>query len=448
MSGVLEFATATVGYDAPVVREASLRVEAGEVVGIIGPNGAGKTTLLRAVTGGARIVGGDILVGGRPVRTYSRLELARSVAVLPQSAPQPFAFTARRFVEMGRHARVSRFGGLRPADVAAVERAMALTDTAGLAGEPVDTLSGGDLQRLTLAQALAQEPALLLLDEPTSHLDLNHRLQVLDVVRALADGADGAAPLAVVAVFHDLDMAARYADRLAVVSDARLMEADSPERVLTASMLADVFGVRAVIGTDPVTGAVQVLPVVRAEERAASRGVSTLVISGSGTGAAVMRRLAVAGFDVRAGALARGDTDEQVATSLDAPFVPLAPFGSMGPEEESAVRHAASQADVVVVVATPFGPANLANLRALSRSGARVVLVGRLALEDDFAHGEAMRLWTALEKDGAVLCEGSRCVVECVEKAVAGVSDSASAEHASHAADEAGTSPATSGRGE
>jgi iron complex transport system ATP-binding protein len=448
MSGVLEFATATVGYDAPVVREASLRVEAGEVVGIIGPNGAGKTTLLRAVTGGARIVGGDILVGGRPVRTHSRLELARSVAVLPQSAPQPFAFTARRFVEMGRHARVSRFGGLRPADVAAVERAMALTDTAGLAGEPVDTLSGGDLQRLTLAQALAQEPALLLLDEPTSHLDLNHRLQVLDVVRALADGADGAAPLAVVAVFHDLDMAARYADRLAVVSDARLMEADSPERVLTASMLADVFGVRAVIGTDPVTGAVQVLPVVRAEERAASRGVSTLVISGSGTGAAVMRRLAVAGFDVRAGALARGDTDEQVATSLDAPFVPLAPFGSMGPEEESAVRHAASQADVVVVVATPFGPANLANLRALSRSGARVVLVGRLALEDDFAHGEAMRLWTALEKDGAVMCDGARDVVACAERAEAGARDAASAADAADETDEAGTSPATSGRGE
>jgi iron complex transport system ATP-binding protein len=422
MSAALEFDGATVGYDAPVVREASLRVEAGEVVGIIGPNGAGKTTLLRAVTGGARLLGGDVLVGGRPVRTYSHLELARSVAVLPQSAPQTFSFTARRYVEMGRHARVSRFGGMRPADVAAVERALALTDTAGLAGEPVDTLSGGDLQRLTLAQALAQEPAVLLLDEPTSHLDLNHRLQVLDVVRGLADGVEGADPLAVVAVFHDLDMAARYADRLAVVADARLMAADSPERVLTAFTLADVFGVRAVIGTDPVTGAVQVLPVVRAKERAAARGVSALVISGSGTGAAVMRRLAVAGFDVRAGALARGDTDEQVATSLDAPFVALAPFGAMGPDDESAVRHAVSQADVVVVVATPFGPANLANLRSVSRSAAPVVLVGKMTPESDFAHGEALRLWSGLENGGAVLCDGPRAVVECVEKAAASVS--------------------------
>jgi iron complex transport system ATP-binding protein len=419
MSAVLEFAAATVGYDAPVVREASLAVEAGEVVGLIGPNGAGKTTLLRAVTGGARVLGGDILVGGRPARTYSHLELARSVAVLPQSAPQTFSFTARQFVEMGRHARVSRFGGLRPADVVAVDRALALTDTSGLAGEPVDTLSGGDLQRLTLAQALAQEPEVLLLDEPTSHLDLNHRLQVLDVVRGLADGLGGAAPLAVVAVFHDLDMAARYADRLAVVADARLMVADSPERVLTASMLADVFGVRAVIGRDPVTGAVRVLPVVRAEERGAARGVSALVISGSGTGAAVMRRLAVAGFDVRAGALARGDTDEQVATSLDAPLVPLAPFGAMGPDEESAVRRAVSEADVVVVVATPFGPANLANLRSISRCAARVVLVGSLTTEHDFADGEALRLWNELERRGAVLCEGPRGVVECVETAVA-----------------------------
>jgi iron complex transport system ATP-binding protein len=419
VSAGLEFVSATVGYETVVVRDASLSVARGEIVGIIGPNGAGKTTLLRAVTGGARVLSGDVLVDGRPARAYSHLELARVVGVLPQTAPQPFAFTARRFVGMGRHARVSRFGGLGPADVAAVDRALSLTDTAGLADEPVDTLSGGDLQRLTLAQALAQEPTLLLLDEPTSHLDLNHRLQVLDLVRGLADGVDGAPPLAVVAVFHDLDMASRYADRLAVVAEGTLREADAPERVLTASTLADVFGVRAVIGADPVTGAVRVLPVVRSKERVAARGVSVLVVSGSGTGASVMRRLVVAGFDVRAGALARGDTDEQVAASLDVPLVPLAPFGSMAPSDESAVHRAASEVDAVVVVATPFGPANLGNLRALARSDARVVLVGSLSPADDFTDGEAGRLWVALEGGGAVACADPRDVVTCVEKALA-----------------------------
>jgi iron complex transport system ATP-binding protein len=425
MSAALQYVAATLGYDAAVVRGASLSVGAGEIVGLIGPNGAGKTTLLRSVTGGARVLSGEVLVEGASARAMSRNALARVVGVLPQASPQPFAFSARQFVEMGRHARVSRFGGLTAEDRAAVDRALTLTDTAGLAGEPVDTLSGGDLQRLTLAQALAQEPRVLLLDEPTSHLDLNHRLQVLDVVRSLADGRVGAppgsgaasaTPLAVLAVFHDLDMAARYADRLAVVHDGGVDEAGEPERVLTAEMLSRVFGVRAVIGADPVTGTVQVLPVVRAGERAEPRGVAVLVISGSGRGATVMRRLAVAGFTVSAGALSRGDTDEQVATSLDAAFVPLAPFGAMTGSDEAAVREAAASADVVVVVATPFGPANLANLRAVARTGARAVLVGDLGAGDDFAHGEARRLWSALAAGGARTCPDARAVVACVEE--------------------------------
>ena len=183
MSVTLRYDGAAVGYDGPVVTDASLDVRPVEIVGLIGPNGAGKTTLVRAVTGGARVLAGSVTVDGRPVGAYSRLELARLVGVLPQTVPSAFAFTARQFVEMGRHAHVSRFGDLSVKDRGVVEDSMALTDTAHIAEKPVDTLSGGDMQRLTLAQALAQQPSVLLLDEPTSHLDLNHRLQVLDLVR-------------------------------------------------------------------------------------------------------------------------------------------------------------------------------------------------------------------------------------------------------------------------
>jgi iron complex transport system ATP-binding protein len=413
MTVAVGFAGATVGYEHAVVSDASLDVARGEIVGLIGPNGAGKTTMLRAVTGGATVLGGDVLVEGRRAHAYTRAELARIVGVLPQASSQSFAFTARQFVEMGRHARLSRFGGLGPHDREAVERALALTDTEGLAGELVDTLSGGDLQRLTLAQALAQEPRVLLLDEPTSHLDLNHRLQVLDVVRQLADGG-----LAVLAVFHDLDMAARYSDRLAVVASGTLRDAEPPEKVLTSQILRDVFGVRAVIGTDPVTGSVQVVPVVRSVERAARRGSRVMVVSGSGSGAALMRRLVIEGFEVVAGALARGDTDERVASALDVQFTALAPYGEMSAEDEAGVRETARKAGVAVVCATPFGPANLGNLRAVARSGARIVLVGDLAPEDDFTHGEARRLWMSMERAGVVVCEDPRRVSECVEEAM------------------------------
>ncbi len=411
MSATLRYDRATVGYVSPVVTGARLEVLPGEMVGLIGPNGSGKTTLVRAVTGGARVLEGEVRVDGRPAASYSRTQLARLVGVLPQTVPATFAFPAHQFVEMGRHAHVSRFGGLSADDRRAVADAMEMTDTAHLADELVDTLSGGDLQRLTLAQALAQEPSVLLLDEPTSHLDLNHRLQVLDVVRGLADEG-----MAVLAVFHDLDMAARYSDRLAVVHGGALLPADTPQNVLTAATLAEVFGVRAVIGTDPVTGTVQVLPVVRAHGRAPARGVSVLVVSGSGSGAAVMRRLVLAGYKVEAGALAKGDTDADVAAALEIPMWLLPPYGSMTAEDEGAVRLAAGRADVVVIAATPFGPANVGNLRAVAGAAARVVLVGVPRLEDDFTEGEAGELWTALKDGGARVCADPREVVHHVEE--------------------------------
>ncbi len=409
----LAYSAATVGYDSPVVVDASLAVRPGEVVGLIGPNGSGKTTLVRAVTRSATVFAGDISVGGVSARSMSRRELARAVGVCPQESSAEFAFSARRYVEMGRHAHVSRFGDVGRADVAAVERAMDMTDTSRLSDERVDTLSGGDVQRLTLAQALAAEPRVLLLDEPTSHLDLNHRLQVLDVVGRCA--ADGAAALV---VFHDLDLAARYADRIAVTAEGGLSVAGSPEDVLTAQTVADVFGVRAVIGTDPVTGAVTVVPVVREGSSATPVGVSAVVVSGSGSGAGVMRRLVLAGFDVATGALAAGDTDRDVAVALDVPVVGLAPFGEMSEADETTVRDVACRADVAVVCSTPVAAANLGNLRAVADAGRPTVLVGEMTEEHDFTGGEALALWGRLLSGGAIVCEDATQVTARVREAV------------------------------
>jgi iron complex transport system ATP-binding protein len=413
VTATLRYEGASVGYEAPVVRGVSMAVGPGEVVGLIGPNGAGKTTLVRSVTGGARVFEGSVTVADTPVTSLSRTDLARLVAVLPQTAPTTFAFTARQFVEMGRHAHVSRFGDLKAADHAAVDRALTLTDTAGMATRRVDELSGGDLQRLTLAQALAQEPSVLLLDEPTSHLDLNHRLQVLDVVRSLADEG-----LAVLAVFHDLDMAARYSDRLVVVANGAAAQQGTPSDVLTQDTMRSVFGVAAVIGTDPVTGSVQVLPVMRSGAAPVPRrGARVLVVSGSGTGAALMRRLVLEGYDVSAGALSLQDTDGAVAAALGLEMRAVAPFARLSPDDEAEVAALARAADVAVVVATPFGPENVGNLRAVVRSGAAVVLAGRMGPELDFCRGEATALWSRLVEAGGPVCGDASDVERCIEEA-------------------------------
>lgn len=395
----LAFDAAAVGYgDRAVVREAAFSVAPGEFVGLVGPNGAGKSTLLRAVTGGSTVLAGDILSDGRSVLRMPERERARLVGVVPQSQPSLFAFTAREFVQMGRHPHVGRLASLTAADHAVVEDVMARTDTLRLAEVRVDELSGGDLQRLTLAQALAQQPQVLLLDEPTSHLDLNHALQVLDLVRSLADEG-----MAVLGVFHDLQIAARYADRVSIVADGRVTEPVPPPEALDASVIAAVFGVRAVVRTDPVTGSLAITPVVRGADLVAqpTRGRVGLVC-GSGTGAALMRRLALAGFEVFAGALNRDDVDQEVAEALGVAHVVLPPFGEVDGASEAEVREAFGRCSLVVVCPTPFGRPNLPNLRAALDAGRPLVLVGDMGASRDFAGGAAERLWDSAVSAGAV----------------------------------------------
>ena len=408
----LVYHRADVGYGTErVVCGASLEVAAGEVVGLVGPNGAGKSTLLRAVTGDSALLGGALSVCGRDVRELPPLERARLVGVVPQQVTAAFSVPAREFVAMGRHPHLSRFASLSAADDVVVERAMRLTDTLRLADKPTDALSGGDLQRLALAQALAQEPAVLLLDEPVSHLDLNHRMQVLDLTRELADKG-----LAVLAVFHDLDLAARYADRVAVVANGRLGPVGAPVDVITAPMLSEVFGVRAVVGTDVVTGAVSVTPVLREQAVAGAARGRVLVIGGSGVAAPLMRRLVLAGWRVCAGALNAGDADQLVAAALHVEHVELPPFAPMDAAAEARVRDLASGADAIVVAEVPFGHGNVGNLRASLGSAQRLVLVGDIAGRD-FTGGEAAALWADAVGSGATVVAR----IDDADRAVAGL---------------------------
>lgn len=416
MSAPLAYRGVAVGYgDAAVVTGVELDVGAGRFVGLVGPNGAGKSTLLRAVTGTARVLGGSLELGGRTASALTDKERARLVAVVPQAMPATFAFSALEFVEMGRHAHLPSLGGPGDHDREVARRAMELTDTARLADEPVDTLSGGDLQRLVLAQALTQEPRVLLLDEPVSHLDLNHRLQVLDLVRDLAD--DG---MAVLAVFHDLDLAARYSDEIAVVHDGTLRPAGPPHEVLTAETLSEVFAVRAVVGTDPVTGSVQITPVVRTGAVAPERPERVFVACGAGSGARLMRKLALAGFRVSSGALERGDTDQGVAEALGVRRVDLPPFGHADGEKADAVAALAREADVRVVAGTPFGSGNVGNLRAAVEAGVPLVLVGEMGAERDFSGGEATALWHAALDAGAVRARDDDAAFEAVMELTGG----------------------------
>jgi iron complex transport system ATP-binding protein len=240
----------------PVLHDVSLALAPGDVIGIIGPNGSGKTTLLRLLSGVAAPDGGAVRFEGTPLARLRRRELARRVAVVPQDPVLEFGFTALEVVLMGRAPHLPRLAFAGARDDVRPPAAMARLEVADLAGRALDQLSGGERQRVLLARALVQEPRVLLLDEPTTHLDLRHQAGMYEVVRELARTRG----TAVVSVLHDLNLAALYCERLVLLAGGRVVRDGPPEAVLTAAVLSTAYGAAVHVGVHERTGTPVVLP--------------------------------------------------------------------------------------------------------------------------------------------------------------------------------------------
>jgi iron complex transport system ATP-binding protein len=221
---------------AVLLEHVDLDVERGELLAIGGPNGAGKSTLLRLLGGELQAFTGEVRLDGRPLGAYRARDLARRRSVLPQQTVLRFAFRAAEVVELGRSPFRGRFGGPHPDDRRAVESALARVEASAFAERSFPSLSAGEQARVSLARVLAQEAELVLLDEPTAALDLRHQELVMSIAGALA-----VAGHAVVTVVHDLNLAARHADRIALLSDGRLASHGTPWDVLTEETILEVF---------------------------------------------------------------------------------------------------------------------------------------------------------------------------------------------------------------
>jgi iron complex transport system ATP-binding protein len=226
------------GAGADALHDVSLAVRAGDFHAVLGPNGSGKTTLVRVALGTLRPRQGEVQLLGRPVADWSRRELARVAGVVAQREENLFPQRVRETVLLGRYPHLSLWGAVRPADRAAVARALERCDLARFAERSIWTLSGGEYQRVRLARALAQEPKLLVLDEPTTSLDVRHEMELFELTRALADEHR----LAVLLITHQVNLAARFADRLLLLADGRAVAHGTPAAVLTRETVERVFG--------------------------------------------------------------------------------------------------------------------------------------------------------------------------------------------------------------
>lgn len=247
----------SVAYPGRAVLEAlSLEIPRGKVTAIVGPNACGKSTLLRALARLIPATGGEVLLDGKAIGKQRSRSVARQLAILPQSPLAPEGLTVRDLLRRGRTPHQSAWRQWSRADAEAVDRALDLTGLTALADEPLDRLSGGQRQRAWIAMALAQDTDILLLDEPTTYLDLPHQIDLLTLVRKL----NRETGRTVAMVLHDINLAARFADQMVALKQGRVAYQGAPERIVTAAMMRDVFALDCSVIADPLHGHPHVIP--------------------------------------------------------------------------------------------------------------------------------------------------------------------------------------------
>ncbi|MDI6902229.1 MAG: heme ABC transporter ATP-binding protein [Methanocellales archaeon] len=410
----------------PVLESVALSASGGDFVGVLGPNGSGKTTLLRSISRTLRPHMGTVLLNEKDVYALPSKEVARNLAVVPQNSPISFAFTALEIVLMGRTPHLGRFEIESAKDLAIAKRAMELTNTWHLYERPITELSGGERQRVILARALAQEAKVLLLDEPTTHLDINHQIEILNLIKRL----NKEEKMIVIAVFHDLNLAALYCDFLILLHQRKIFSLGSPKKVLTAENIKRVYGAEVLVKRHPVTNSIYVTLLPRRNYvspstlflKGVSRGLSSFVvhiICGAGTGSQLMHTLLERGYQVTAGVLNVIDTDHETHQHLGIPIVSEAPFSPISCETHKANLGLIDQADVVVLTNIPFGYGNLKNLEAaeLALENKPVLLIEETPIEQrDFTQGEAKKIYTKLKNNGAIVLHSPEEVLPIIEK--------------------------------
>jgi iron complex transport system ATP-binding protein len=255
-----------------VLHDIRVGIEGGETLGIIGPNGSGKSTLMRLLSGVLEPHGGSVHLFGMPLAAYTPVERARKIAVVPQETLVEFPFTVTETVLMGRAPHLGRFAFEGDRDLEAARSAMLRTGVLHLADRSLHELSGGERQRVILARALAQDAAILLLDEPAAFLDIRHEVEIYDLLHELKQEGR-----TVVTVLHDLNLAALYCDRVALMKDGRLVALGSPAEVITYQAITEVYEVDVYVDRNDITGAINVLPL--------SRRYRELLASGTPVGA-------------------------------------------------------------------------------------------------------------------------------------------------------------------
>jgi iron complex transport system ATP-binding protein len=426
--------------DHRVLGPLDLRVPVGSFMGVLGPNGSGKTTLLRALTGAVKPSSGQVLLLGRPVQDYHPLEVARLVGVVPQHFHLDFGFTVAEMVAMGRYAHGGRYAlriphahrdrhtpvvsAVQPVPTAApsatddesvVAQVLQQTGLSALAERPVTRLSGGERQRALIAQTLAQETPILLLDEPLNNLDLNHQLETMQLLTQLHESGR-----TILVILHDLNIAAQYCEDLVLLDQGRVAAEGAAEEVLDPRVILEVFKVRVAVHRQGLRPYLTPLW-SRARQAAEDKHLPKVhVIAGGGAATPLIEELVARGFAPTLGVVSVFDTDYLTAERYELDVVSAPPFQAFPAETIGHMESLVQECDVLVVAPVFFGPGNMellrVALRAQERGHAVLFLDPDSVAERDLTGGEALALTSKARERGALTASSVKQAVEVIEQ--------------------------------
>jgi len=395
------------GYgEKDVLTDMDLTVEKKELHGVIGPNASGKSTLIRVIDRVIEPSRGTIQLEGKDMSKMSKKDIAKKVSVVPQKFSTNYSFSVRDIVTLGRTPHLGPLEVEQEKDMKVVEDVMEMTDTRKLADRPFNELSGGERQRVVIAKALAQQPTLLLLDEPINHLDINKQQEILNLMKDLT----GEEEKTIISTFHDLNKAARYCDSLTLLQEGRVYSKGTPGEVLTEENIWDVYDTEVSVRRRPETNSLSVTPLSRTfpDSEEGSR-VKIHLICGGGTGKHLMPPLKRRGYVLTAGVLSPLDDDYREARRLGVSMVENSSFTKISEEAAKENEKMAKASDLIIITDMPFGNGNIKNLELAAKMVEEkpILQVGDTPIsERDFTEGEAMEIFRELQEEGLETVKG------------------------------------------
>lgn len=393
------------GYkENPVIKNISFNIKSGSFVSIIGPNGSGKSTLLKTINSIYKANRGTISLYGKDISSYKKRELAKTIALVPQDTNIEYDFTVEDIVMMGRHPYKKRFETELETDHKIVNEALELTNTLVLKDRAINQISGGERQRAIIARALAQKPAVILLDEPTSNLDINHQMDILNLLKKLNKESG----LTVVLVIHDINLACRYSDEIILLHKGEILGIGTPEEVITVENVEDAYNMNVAIEKNKYTDTIHLTPIEIKEKNANLYHNRVHIICGGGSGQEIINKLYTEGFELSLGVLNVGDADWEHGKNLNIPMVEEIPFSGISDQSHYENIKVMEKSDIIVISNVPIGSGNLKNLLAAKdalEKGKKVYYLAENSQEYDYTKGEAKKIMDQMINQGMVTIE-------------------------------------------